>query len=297
MNIKPYQQVVTKHFPGTKLTSMEVLRGGVSADTHRLDLMDRDGNERSVVIREHGKNHSGHPAEMEHDILKSLYVSGVSVPRPLAFDTSCTVLSYPYVIIAFIGGSTRIPEGEKSHYIDAMAATLASIHQANVPTLPDVSLRTEPLPELLDYLPKGEEWEGLSQYLSARKVKQFSGEVTLLHGDFWPENILWQHGAIAAVLDWEDAAVGDPLSDVAIARVELRYLFGAPAMTRFSAAYAKYRAIDVERLALWQIYVAAAAQKYMNSWGLAPASESHKRQQALLSIKEAGRLLLALDAK
>ena len=68
-------------------------------------------------------------------------------------------------------------------------------------------------------------------------------------------------------------------------------------MTRFSAAYAKYRAIDIERLALWQIYVAAAAQKYMSLWGLAPARESHIRQQALLSIKDAGRLLVALDAK
>ncbi len=296
MNIIAYQQVVTKHFPDTKLMSLERLKGGVSADTHRLDLLDRDGNERSVVIREHGKKHSGHSAEMEHDILQSLYASGINVPRPLAVDASCCNLSYPYVIIAFVGGSTRIPEGQQSQYIDAMAATLASIHQTAVPTLPDIGMRTEPLPELFDYLPEGQEWEDLWQYLKRRKVKRFSEQATLLHGDFWPENLLWQHGAIAAVLDWEDAAVGDPLSDVAIARVELRYLFGEQAMTRFSAAYAKYRAIDVERLALWQIYVAAAAQKYMSLWGLAPARESHARQQAMLSIKEAGELLITLDA-
>jgi aminoglycoside phosphotransferase (APT) family kinase protein len=37
----------------------------------------------------------------------------------------------------------------------------------------------------------------------------------LLHGDFWPGNALWRDGALVAILDWEDAAIGDPLADVA----------------------------------------------------------------------------------
>ena len=55
-----------------------------------------------------------------------------------------------------------------------------------------------------------------------------------MHGDFWPENVVWNGAAIAGIIDWEDAAVGDPLSDVATARVELRYKFGAPSMQRFT---------------------------------------------------------------
>ena len=39
----------------------------------------------------------------------------------------------------------------------------------------------------------------------------------LLHGDYWPGNILWKDGRLAAVIDWEDACLGDPLVDLAMA--------------------------------------------------------------------------------
>jgi aminoglycoside phosphotransferase (APT) family kinase protein len=32
----------------------------------------------------------------------------------------------------------------------------------------------------------------------------------LLHGDYWPGNILWRDGTIEAVVDWEEAQFGDP---------------------------------------------------------------------------------------
>ena len=98
--------------------------------------------------------------------------------------------------------------------------------------------------------------------------------------------------AVAAILDWEDAAFGDPLSDVACCRVELRYKFGKASMQRFTEAYARDRVVDRERLALWQVYVAAAAQRFMGKWGLAPALEAHMRTEALASIREAGAALM-----
>jgi hypothetical protein len=45
-------------------------------------------------------------------------------------------------------------------------------------------------------------------------------------------------------------------------------------------------------LALWQVYVAAAAQHFMGDWGLAPALEAHMRREALASIQEAGVILM-----
>ena len=113
----------------------------------------------------------------------------------------------------------------------------------------------------------------------------------LLHGDYWPENILWHNGAISAVLDWEDAAVGDPLSDVACCALELRYRFGKVRTQEFLHAYAQYRPVDNNRLALWQVYVAAAAQQFMSNWGLDPDIEAYMRQQALASIREAEQVL------
>jgi hypothetical protein len=59
----------------------------------------------------------------------------------------------------------------------------------------------------------------------------------LLHGDFWPGNTLWRDGRLVAVIDWEDAAVGDPLADVANARVELLWALGLEAMDDFTRRY------------------------------------------------------------
>ena len=96
----------------------------------------------------------------------------------------------------------------------------------------------------------------------------YVGASRLLHGDFWPQNLLWRQGEIVSVLDWEDAAVGDPHADVAAASAELRYLFGMTGAQPFVSAYAGLNFVDPYRLALWQVYVAAAAQHFMGQWGL-----------------------------
>ncbi|MBK9125349.1 MAG: phosphotransferase [Chloroflexi bacterium] len=40
---------------------------------------------------------------------------------------------------------------------------------------------------------------------------------TILHGDYWIGNLIWEGDQLAGVVDWEDAAFGDPLADLAIA--------------------------------------------------------------------------------
>jgi hypothetical protein len=67
-------------------------------------------------------------------------------------------------------------------------------------------------------------------------------------------------------------------------------------MTRFTDAYARHRAVDPWRLALWQVYVAAAAQHFMGRWGLEPAREAHMRAEALASVREAGAALMRSSA-
>ena len=58
-----------------------------------------------------------------------------------------------------------------------------------LPALPD---RLEPLPEVFDYWPEGEEWQPLKRFLQQHDWPSFSGAHSLLHGDFWPENLLWK---------------------------------------------------------------------------------------------------------
>ncbi|MGI9333620.1 MAG: phosphotransferase family protein [Gammaproteobacteria bacterium] len=296
MNHGPYAGIVTRLFPGAELEAMVRLTGGVSADVHRLDLNLVDGRTTSLVLRAHGASHSGHSTELEYQLLQALYRGGVPVPEPLLVDVSGSLLADPFLVMAFVEGTSAVPAAQECQYIDAMADVLAKIHALPTADLPTLPARNDPLPEVFDYLPDGHEWDDLRAHLRSLADTAYVGSPMLLHGDFWPENLLWHNGAVAAILDWEDAALGDPLSDVACCRVELRYKFGKASMQHFTQAYARHRVVDRERLALWQVYVAAAAQRFMGEWGLAPALEAHMRTEALASIREAGTALMGQTA-
>jgi aminoglycoside phosphotransferase (APT) family kinase protein len=296
MTNDPYSDVVTRLFPRAKLTTVERLTGGVSADVYRLGVILDDGRKTNLVLRAHGASHSGHSAEIEYELLETLHRTGMPVPEPLLVDVRGSVLTDPYLVMTFVEGTSTVPAARGDEYIDAMADMLAEIHSLPTTDLPALPARTDPLPELFDYFPEGSEWEGLLAQLRSLEATAYVDSPRLLHGDFWPENLLWQNETIVAVLDWEDAALGDPLSDVACCRVELRYKFGKAGMERFTQAYEKHRAVDRRRLALWQIYVAAAAQRFMGEWGLEPALEAHMRKEALASVRQAGAALMGQTA-
>ncbi len=296
MSHDAYAGIVARLFPGAALEAVNRLAGGVSADVHRLDLRLAGGRTTSLVLRAHGASHAGHSAELEYELLQALHRGGVPVPEPLLVDASGSLLSEPFLVMAFVEGTSTVPVGQEGRYLDGMADVLAKIHALPTDDLPPLPARNDPLPEVLDFLPEGPEWGELRAHLRSMADTEYTGSPRLLHGDFWPENLLWRNGAVAAILDWEDAALGDPLSDVACCRVELRYRFGRASMERFTRAYAKHRAADDRRLALWQVYVAAAAQRFMGNWGLPPAREAHMRAEALASIREAGALLTGIPA-
>ena len=48
---------------------------------------------------------------------------------------------------------------------------------------------------------------------------------------------MWRDGRLVAVIDWEDARIGDPLADLACARVELRCEYGSEATGSFTERY------------------------------------------------------------
>lgn len=292
MTLDPYASVATRLIPGAKVQTVERLTGGVSADVYRLDLKLVDGTTTSLVLRSHGASHSGHSAELEYQLLQALYRSGVPVPEPLLVDVTGSLLPDPFLVMSFVEGTTAIPAEREGQCIGLMADELAKIHELPTTNLPTLPVRNDPLPEVFDFLPEGREWEGLRAHLHTLTDTGYVGSPKLLHGDFWPENLLWQSGSVVAILDWEDAAVGDPLSDVACCRVELRYKFGKTSMQRFTQAYARHREVDAWRLALWQVYVAAAAQRFMGEWGLPEAQEAQMRKEALASIREAGSVLM-----
>ena len=285
--------IAERVMPGARLRDVRRLTGGVSAVVHALDLEPRDGPPRTVVVRQLRKHVSAgagdDPVRREFALTRAVHGAGIPVPEPLAAESDAA--TGPFLAMAFAAGSTEIPRERLETRLAVMARTLADVHALPTDDLPALPLRMDPRPEVFDFL--GPDRRALADWLGARADTACHAPPRLLHGDFWPGNLLWVDDTLSAVLDWEDAAIGDPLSDVACTMLELTYLFGPAAATAFAAAYRQHAPLDDARLPLWQVYVAAAAARYMGEWGLPATRERHMRACAEAFIDAAAEALMA----
>jgi len=281
--------------PGTVLENVARLRGGVSAEVYALTVRDAGAGRRRVVLRQQGVGSHHHrqadAVVTHHALLTALHRAGLPVPEPLLLDTTTATLPAPYMVMTFVPGSTDIAAERVPASLEVMADMLLRIHALSAPGLPGLPPRLDPLPEVLDYLPDTAP-PGLRDYLQDCADSTYRGQPVLLHGDFWPGNLLWQEDRLAAILDWEDAALGDPLSDLASSRLELTWKYGPEAAARFTRRYTAHHPVDERRLRLWDVYVAAAAWQFMGEWGLAPALETYMRDGAEWFIGQAAAALL-----
>ena len=81
------------------------------------------------------------------------------------------------------------------------------------------------------------------------------------------------------VIDWEDAAVGDPLADIANTRLELLWAFGVEAMRSFTHHYQSLTDIDFTNLPYWELYAALRRISQITGWGLDYVTEKTMRER------------------
>ena len=211
-----------------------------------LEIVRSDGRPARLVLRRCGRaNLCANPdaADAEFRLLTHLAAHGFPVPHALVHDPSCAA---PWLLLDYRDGEPLWHPPEE-HAL-AMAGFLAGLHAiapgdalSFVPsqTMPDVPAST-----LLD-LPANLDWPPGPP-----------GARRLLHGDFWTGNVLWRHGGLAAVIDWEDAVIGDPLFDLAIARSNLVWTHGTGACRAFTKCYRDATGLDPYRLWQWDIHAA-----------------------------------------
>jgi aminoglycoside phosphotransferase (APT) family kinase protein len=179
------------------------------------------------------------------------------VPAPRLLDTSQEIFSAPFLVIEYIEGRVEFDPPDLDAFTREMAAQLARIHRADGAGL---ALKSAEMVEGI-----GQKREGINLALEEGRIRAALEGVwplatrnapALLHGDFWPGNLLWREGRIAAVIDWEDARLGDPLIDLAIARLDLICIFGMPVMQDFSARYHARLQLDTAQQPYWDLWAA-----------------------------------------
>lgn len=265
--------------PGSVVVASRPLTGGVSAQVTALTLKTAGGSLRQVVVREYGaRDLQADPqvAAREFAVLHFLTAHGLPVPAPLWHgpgalvegladgDSGVEAPADPGQMAAFLA---------RLHSLQGAASSLLGLHVLPaIPTPPAV---------LDDSLSEGRIRAALTENVP------LPGTTALLHGDFWPGNTLWQAGQLTAVIDWEDAALGNGLSDVGNARLELLFLQGEDAMGAFTRAYAEATGADFGLLPFWDLRAALRPCGRMQTWGLAPGAEATMRDRHIWFVERA----------
>lgn len=239
-------------------TTVEPLAGGVSATTLGVTMTTREGEARRVVVRHRPTPEQRLSITQEYELLLALHADGLPVPRPLLLWAADTM------VMERVEGTTTLP----AHGPVAMAEVLTTIHAHRGRACDGLRPREDP-----------------STVLDAIGVPPPPPTAAcLLHGDYWAANVIWRDDRLVAVIDWEDAAVGDPLSDVAAARVELEVAAGPGAAEAFTARYFATTGRARDGLGAWDLYVSTTALEHMDQWGL-PTDVLEQRRTATQAFR------------
>jgi aminoglycoside phosphotransferase (APT) family kinase protein len=273
-----FQQIVKKINPTAQLTDFKKLEGGVSAQVFALDAQMSDGTIQKLVVRQYGDANlkaDSSIATHEYQLLESLYSRGLPVPKPYLTDESRNILPSPYLVAGFIDGQTIDEPANAIPYVQQMAEVLAKIHEVEAPSfLPDQQgVFTDKLAERPQHSDESLSESEIRETLARHWPPQQQNHSVLLHGDFWPGNTMWRDGKLVGVIDWEDAAVGDPLADLSNGRLEILMFFGVESMNAFTHHYQSLApGLNYDNLPYWDLCASLRPAGQMADWGLDEAT-------------------------
>ena len=270
--------------PHVKYKSSRILEGGVSSEVFLIVVESKKGEEK-IVLRTEGGQPAENSIKTEYLLLEKLHQTKVPCAKPIHLDHSKEILDKDFMLMTYLEGTIEIPKIKNFGFLNKMVGILKNIHNVDTKILPTLPCRFDPTYDLFEFLPNARIIKELKAILKGYDTS-YSGKPVLLHGDFWPGNILWTKDEISGVLDWEYAAIGDPVSDLAVASLELKYDYGRRGVDRFLDLYSKNFSIDQSRLSLWLIYVSASTLFFIDEWNLEKARKNLMKREAMLTIEE-----------
>jgi aminoglycoside phosphotransferase (APT) family kinase protein len=260
-----FEQVLQRMSSHNRLLRSWPLSGGISAEMTVLEYEDSAGQVKTCVLRRPGNAALGlnpRAAEEEYQVLRLARSAGLPVPTPLYLDGTGMIFPDSYLVIGYIAGAPDFSWAHGPDFAVQLAEGLAKIHAVegfgtglaylikSTPRL-EAAVGERPAPSG-SALGDARAWDVLRANWPIPRLNPTG----LLHGDYWPGNILWQAGRLAAVVDWEDAKVGDPLEDFAISRLDFLWIYGRDLMEEFSRHYLALKPIDTRKLPYWDLYAA-----------------------------------------
>jgi len=272
--------------PGSIVLAIGSLPGSFSNYTHLVEARSANGSVFRIVIRRYavfGNYDRGEKARREFKTLELLQKNGIPAPRALYLDEKGAMLGTPGIVTSYVPGEQVATPSDPVIWARSLAMMLARIHSVPCHTaaksfLLDANseaswfLRPGFVPDYMKAHPDGAAvWQTIHDLWP--NIQQ--APAGLVHIDYWSGNILWDAGRIVAVVDWEEAAYGDPGIDVAYCRMDMFLSGMSEAADEFLSAYETEMGWRVANLGLWEL--AAAARPMFNPEGWITESPAKER--------------------
>ncbi|HEX2913415.1 MAG TPA: phosphotransferase family protein [Chloroflexia bacterium] len=295
-----FERLAQKIDPQSSLLRAWQLHGGVSARVTALEIMKPGGQVQTMVARQHGETDLKQNPQIAADefrLLQTLHAAGLAVPAPVYLDRSGEIFGTPCLVIEYIEGQPEFAPANLDELLFQLAEHLAAIHRLDLskydlPFLPDMQKRyNQKLAKRPATLDESLDEGRIRDILEAAWPLPQRNKPGLLHGDYWPGNILWQNGKLAAILDWEDAALGDPLADLGNSRLEIAWAFGIEAMHTFTRHYRSITNLDFTSLPYWDLCAALRPASKLSEWAEDSQAEKKLREGHRLFITQAYQVL------
>lgn len=239
---------------GGELLEVRPQHGGIGGTSLRLRARFAEG-ERTVVARQPAswRDREGHDvAAREFQVLSQVHRAGVKAPEPLYLSPA--EVAPRFYLLEFIEGEPDLRPSDPLHYAARLAETLAEVHAVPIAGLdldPDLGPNPEWVPPQAGSDPERLRPTKIREALASLTSPQV--EPCLVHGDPWPGNVIWDRGELVALIDWEEACAADPVLDLGIARLDLRWAFGVEAMRTFTEHYRAISGRDLATLPYWDL--------------------------------------------
>lgn len=260
--------------PGATDVSARPLPGGIDTATYAL-LLDGAGGVREVVVRIYrdwdGETDAGAAAQRMYDVLTAVAEVSSLAPRPILVDAAGDLIGEPLIVMSWLPGAPQPPRGKDDAWAEQLASAMADVHATPLTSLPLNFPRHGTAAERLKrFLDRGAGvqdplWETVARALTPVAARVQANPPTLIHGDFWFGNTIWQDGILTGIIDWDGAAVADPARDVAGARNDLALLSGARAADVFLARYERARG-PLRDLAYWDLLTSLPPIRWLPHW-------------------------------
>jgi aminoglycoside phosphotransferase (APT) family kinase protein len=213
------------------------------------------------------------PREREYAIIRFAHAHGLRAPQPLFFCSDLGVIGRPFFVMEKLPG---VAAGHKVVRLELnrralaqeLAQAAAHIHAIRPPLAELPFLKTFLARDVIracrDYLDTLDEPHPVLEW-GLRWCERHAPpneETTFVHRDFRTGNYLVHEGNLAGLLDWEFAALGNPLEDIGwicakcwCFRHEHHIVGGVADLDDFIPAYeaASGRKVPPEALRYWQV--------------------------------------------